>query len=72
MIRAILADAAYLIGPNRRSYVLALAWTAGIASSLTLLNPLTTRWIFDVAVPERRFGLLVGVATAATIKTCFF
>ncbi|WP_119672347.1 ABC transporter transmembrane domain-containing protein [Deinococcus sp. RM] len=67
MIRAILADAAYLIGPNRRSYVLALAWTAGIASSLTLLNPLTTRWIFDVAVPERRFGLLVGVATAATI-----
>lgn len=67
MIRSVMEDAKFIIGSQRRSYGLALVWTAVIAISLTLLNPLTTRWIFDVAVPERKFELLLGVAVGATL-----
>ncbi|UQN09431.1 ABC transporter ATP-binding protein [Deinococcus sp. QL22] len=67
MIRRLREDAGFVIGAQGRAYALALAWTGALATGLTLLNPLVTRWIFDVAVPQRRLDLLLTVAIAATL-----
>ncbi|WP_221090267.1 ABC transporter transmembrane domain-containing protein [Deinococcus aquaedulcis] len=60
-------DLAFVVGPHAQRFGLALGWTFAAATLLTLVNPLLTRWIFDVAVPGRQAGLLLGVAAVALV-----